>query len=161
MQPLIFPKVRIWYLITLTGISVICVAMTPVGPEEVASLLVIILGLIFSIATTIEKPITTSEARKKVNETVFVEVILKATKNRLEKRGEIYLDSEVDFNDPNNFATVINREGADEYRRMGIADPAEHFRGKRIRVRGTVSVKDNVPRIEVKDPKQIEIVTEN
>lgn len=108
-----------------------------------------------------EKPITAVEARKKVNETVFVEVTLKTTKNRLEKRGEIYLDSELDFKDPNNFATVINREGADEYRRMGIADPAEHFRGKKIRVRGTVSIKDEVPRIEVKDPKQIEIVKEN
>ena len=40
------------------------------------------------------KPLTPVEAIKKVNEKVVVEMQVKATKNRLEKRGEIYLDSE-------------------------------------------------------------------
>ena len=38
------------------------------------------------------KPLTPVEAIKKVNEKVTVQMLVKATKNRLEKRGEIYLD---------------------------------------------------------------------
>jgi hypothetical protein len=34
-----------------------------------------------------------------------------AAKDRLEKRGEIYLDAEDDFRDEKNFAVVITRQG--------------------------------------------------
>ncbi len=107
-----------------------------------------------------EKPLAAVEARQKLGEKVYVEVTIQAAKNRLEKRGEIYLDSEADFHDEKNLATVITRAGAAEFERQGIADPAEHFRDKKIRVRGTVSEKENVRRIEVDDPKQIELVKE-
>jgi len=107
-----------------------------------------------------EKPLTAVEARQKLGEQVYAEVTIQAAKNRLEKRGEIYLDSEADFHDEKNLATVITRAGAAEFARQGIADPAEHFRGKKIRVRGTVSEKEEVRRIEVDDPKQIELVKE-
>src|SRR5262245_50554877 len=53
------------------------------------------------------KPLTPVEARKKVGEDVLVELTVKAAKDRLEKRGEIYLDSELDFRDEKNFAAVI------------------------------------------------------
>ncbi|MFT3920982.1 MAG: hypothetical protein QM778_00460 [Myxococcales bacterium] len=39
-----------------------------------------------------------------------------------------------------------------------MRDFEEHFRGKLIRVKGVVSVVDDVPRIEVSDPQQIELV---
>lgn len=104
------------------------------------------------------QPLTPSEARKKVGESIVVEMTVKSAKNRLEKRGEIYLDAEADFRDEKNFAAVINRDGAALFQATGVADPAEHFQGKTIRVQGTVSVVDEVPRIEVSDPKQIELV---
>jgi hypothetical protein len=42
-------------------------------------------------------------------------------------------------------------------RAEGIDNPADHFKGKTIRARGTVSEVDSVPRIEVDEAKQIEI----
>lgn len=39
-----------------------------------------------------------------------------------------------------------------------MADPAEHFHKKTIRATGTVKEVDKIPRIEVDDPQQIEII---
>jgi hypothetical protein len=103
------------------------------------------------------KPLTPIEARKKIGEQIVVEMLVRAVKDRLEKRGEIYLDAELDFRDEKNFATVINRDGAAEFQRQGVTDIESHFRGKTIRVKGIVTVIDEVPRIEVSDPKQVKI----
>ena len=103
------------------------------------------------------KPLTAPEARKKVGETVTVEMTVQAAKDRLEKRGEIYLDSEEDFKDDKNFAVVITKDGAASLKAAGIADLAEHFKGKTIRATGAVKEVDGVPRIEVDDAKQIRV----
>jgi hypothetical protein len=105
-----------------------------------------------------EKPLSPVDAIKKVNEKVTVEMTVKASKNRLEKRGEIYLDSEDDFHDPKNLGIVITKTGATAFAKAGVEEPAGHFKGKTIRVTGTVIIKERRPRIEVEDPKQIEIV---
>src|SRR5262245_17719543 len=102
--------------------------------------------------------VSPAEAGKHVNEKVVVEMLVKASKNRLEKRQEIYLDSEVDFRDPKNLGIVINLAGAAKFKEAGIADPAEHFKGKTIRVTGTVTRENDRPRIVVDDPKQIRII---
>jgi hypothetical protein len=125
---------------------------------------ILLLSFVVCIGPTLrgeeaEKPITPVEARKKVGQTVFVEMTVKAAKDRLERRGEIYLDSEEDFHDEKNMAAVITKDGAADFKRNGVNDIAEHFRNKAIRVRGTVSVKEDVPRIEVNEFKQIELVT--
>ena len=103
------------------------------------------------------KPLTPVEARTKVGQKITVEMLVQAAKDRLEKRGEIYLDAEPDFRDEKNFAAVITKAGAARFKDKGIADPAEHFRQKTIRVTGVVKVVDDVPRIEVDDPQQMEI----
>jgi DNA/RNA endonuclease YhcR with UshA esterase domain len=105
-----------------------------------------------------EAPLTPVEARKKVGETVTVEMTIQAAKDRLEKKGEIYLDSEVDFQSEKNFAAVITRMGAAKLKEAGIDDPAEHFKGKMVRVTGLVKEVEKVPRIEVDDAKQIRLV---
>jgi DNA/RNA endonuclease YhcR with UshA esterase domain len=105
-----------------------------------------------------DKPLSAAEASKRVNEKVVVEMLVKASKNRLEKRQEIYLDSEEDFRDPKNLGVVINVAGAAKFKDAGIEDPAEHFKGKTIRVTGTVTKESERPRIVVEDPKQIQIV---
>jgi hypothetical protein len=74
------------------------------------------------------------------------------------RRGEIYLDSELDFHDEKNFAVVINKAGAASLKKAGIDDPAGHFKDKKIRATGKVKVVDKVPRIEIEEAKQIEIV---
>jgi hypothetical protein len=45
--------------------------------------------------------------------------------------------------------------GALAFQNDGIADPAEHFKGKSIEVIATVLVKEERPRIEVEDSKQV------
>ena len=104
------------------------------------------------------KPLSPVEAIKKVNEKVVVEMQVKATKNRLEKRGEIYLDSKEDFRDEKNLGIVVTKTGAAKFKDAGVDDPAVHFKDKTIRVKGTVIIKEDRPRIEVDDPKQIQIV---
>jgi DNA/RNA endonuclease YhcR with UshA esterase domain len=101
------------------------------------------------------KPLTPEEAIQRVNQKVTVAMEVRASKNALEKRGEIYLDAQEDFRDPKNLAVVITRDGAARFKEAGIADPAAHFKGKTIRVTGTVTLQDDRPRIEVDDPKQI------
>jgi hypothetical protein len=103
-------------------------------------------------------PLTPVEARKKIGEAVTVEMTVRSAKDRLEKRGEIYLDAERDFRDAKNFAVVITKTGATKLKEAGIDDPAAHFKDKKIRATGTVKEVQNVPRIEIDDAKQIRIV---
>lgn len=104
-----------------------------------------------------DKWLAPADARRLVGQEVKVEVTIRTGKNRLEKRGEIYLDLELDFRDAKNLAIVITRDGATDFATQGIADPAEHFVNKKIRVTGKVSVAQDVPRIEVNSAKQITI----
>ena len=104
------------------------------------------------------KPLTPAEARKKAGEKITVEMTVQAAKDRLENRGEIYLDSEMDFRDEKNFAVVITKNGAKSLQKAGITNPAEHFKDKKIRATGTVKEVDKVPRLEIDDAKQIKII---
>jgi hypothetical protein len=116
-------------------------------------------GLVVLQATAEDtKPLTPVEAIKKVNEEVTVQMVVKATKNRLETRGEIYLDSEEDFRDEKNLGVVVTKLGAAKFKEAGVDDPAVHFKDKTIQVKGTVVIKEERPRIEVDDPKQLRIV---
>jgi hypothetical protein len=114
--------------------------------------------VVFQVAAQETKPLTPVEAIKKVNEHVTVQMLVKATKNRLEKRGEIYLDSEADFRDEKNLGVVVTKTGAAKFKEAGVDDPAVHFKDKTVRVKGTVILKEERPRIEVDDPKQIQVV---
>jgi hypothetical protein len=104
------------------------------------------------------KPFSPEQARQAVGKEILVEMTVRAAKDRLEKRGEVYFDAELDFRDPKNFAVVITRAGAASLKEAGIADPAAHFKGKRIRARGVVKSVDDVPRIEITEAKQLRAV---
>src|SRR5262245_22011419 len=120
----------------------------------------LIVGIISfpAIAADKEKPLMPVDARKQIGKEITVKMVVKSAKDRLEKRGEIYLDAEEDFRDENNFAIVITKQGADSLKDAGIADPAEHFKGKTITATGTVKEVDGVPRIEIAAAKQIAVV---
>jgi DNA/RNA endonuclease YhcR with UshA esterase domain len=128
----------------------------------VVSLLAVCLGYaagVLALETApANKPISPVEARKRVGDQVQVQMEVRAAKDRLEKRGEIFLDSEEDFRDEKNFAVVITVKGAGSLKEKGIQVPVEHFQGKEIRVRGLVKQVDDVPRIEVDDADQIKLV---
>jgi DNA/RNA endonuclease YhcR with UshA esterase domain len=104
-----------------------------------------------------DKPLAPVEARKQTGKEITVKMEVKAAKDRLEKRGEIYLDAEENFKDEKNFAVVITRKGAAGLKDAGITDLADHFKGKTITAKGTVKEVDGVPRIEIDDAKQIAV----
>ena len=115
--------------------------------------------LAFSVLAADEpKPLGPVEARKQVGKEITVKMEVKTAKDRLEKRGEIYLDAESNFKDEKNFAVVITRKGAASLKDASISDPAEHFKGKTITAKGTVKEVDGVPRIEIDEAKQIAVV---
>jgi hypothetical protein len=103
------------------------------------------------------KPLPPEEAGRLVGERVTVEMLVRAAKDRLEKRKEIYLDSTADHHDPKNLAAVVTVAGAAKLKAAGIADPAAYFKGKTVRVTGTVTLKDKEPRIEINDADQIRL----
>lgn len=105
-----------------------------------------------------EKPLGPVEAREQVGKKVTVVLTVRVAKDRLEKHGEIYLDSEEDFKDEKNFALVITRAGAKSLRAAGIAAPVKHFNGKKVRASGTVKEVNDIPRIEIDEAKQIQLL---
>jgi DNA/RNA endonuclease YhcR with UshA esterase domain len=107
-----------------------------------------------------DKPLSPTDARKAIGKEITVQMEVKAAKDRLEIRGEIYLDSEEDFKNDKNFAVIITRKGAASLKGAGITEPADHFKGKIIRAMGMVSEVDGVPRIEIDDAKQIALAKE-
>ena len=102
-------------------------------------------------------PLTPREAVSRINEQVTVEMLVRAAKN-CPHCSQIFLDSEEDHHDPNNLAVAVTETGAAGFKGARIDDPALHFKGKTIRVTGVVTLKDDRPRIEVDDPRQIEVV---
>lgn len=114
--------------------------------------------LLLVVLAAEKKPLGPVEARKKVGKEVTVEMEVKTAKDRLEKRGEIYLDADEDFKGDKNFAVVITKKGAASLKDAGIADPADHFRGKTVRAKGEVKEVGGVPRVEIDDAKQIRVV---
>jgi hypothetical protein len=114
--------------------------------------------LIPSVNGADEKPLTAAEAAKRVGEKVTVQMLVRASKDRLEKHKEIYLDALENFKDPKNLAVVITLAGAGKLKEKGIDDPAGYYKDKWIRVTGTVIVVEKVSRIVVDDPAQIKVV---
>ena len=135
------------------------------APEEalmrrLAALLALALTSVALAADDKEgKPLSPAEAIRRVGQKVTVEMRVRASKNALEHRGEIYLDSEENFRDEKNLAVVINKDGAAHFKDAGVVDPAAHFKGKTIRVSGTVTLQEKRPRIVVTDPAQLRLVT--
>jgi hypothetical protein len=122
------------------------------------TVLVALVGTTLAAGADAEKPLTPAEAVKRVGQTVHVEMLVRKTKDRLERHGVIYLDSEDDFHSPNNLGVAITGAGAAKFKAKGIADPAAHFLGKTIRVRGEVLIFEKLPYLPVTDPGQIEVV---
>src|SRR5947208_16900284 len=108
-----------------------------------------VIAVVGWLAAADDNALSPVQARKKVGESITVEMTVQAAKDRLEKRGEIYLDAEMDFRDPKNFAVVIIKAGAASLRNAGIDQPAEHFRGKKIRASGVVKEVEQATSIEV------------
>lgn len=97
------------------------------------------------------------EAINRINETVTVEMLVQRTK-RCSGSKQVFLDSEANHHDPKNLGVIITETGLAKFNEAGIDDPAAHFSGKTIRVRGVVIRKENRPYIEVNELSQIEML---
>ena len=67
------------------------------------------------------------EARKQVGKEIAVKMVVKTAKDRLESRGEIYLDAEDDFATRENSPWSSRRSAAESLKAAGVTDPADHF----------------------------------
>jgi hypothetical protein len=104
-------------------------------------------------------PITAEEALKRIGAPeVVVEMKVQKAKERLAKRGIIYLDSEPDFKDAKNLGVAISAGAAAKWKEKGIADLAAYFSGKTIRVRGCIMIFEKNPYLPVLNPDQIMVV---
>jgi hypothetical protein len=120
--------------------------------RHVFVILAMLLGSALALAAE-GKPLTPVEARKHAGKKITVEMVVKAAKDRMEKRGEIYLDSETALEDEENFAVVIPRGGAASLKKAGIANPVEDFEGKKIGATGTVRMVDKISPVEIDDAR--------
>lgn len=102
------------------------------------------------------RSISPAEAIQRLNESVTVEMLVKRTKS-CTCSSQFFLDCEENKRDPKNLGVVVTAIGAARFKEAEIDDPAEHFNGKTIRVKGAVVLKENRAYIEVDDPGQIEI----
>lgn len=97
------------------------------------------------------------EAINRVNESVTVEMVVRRAK-ACPGCLDVFLDSEEKYRDPKNLGVAITDAGKAKFKDAGIDNPAVHFAGKTVQVRGVVKLKEGRPQIDVDDPKQIEIV---
>ena len=101
--------------------------------------------------------IPSAEARMHKNENCTVELIVRVSKQEPD-RPIHYLDSEVDWQNPNNFAVKIADNALNRFENAGIANPAVYFKGKKIRVTGRVVFDEDQFEIVVAEPSQIKII---
>jgi DNA/RNA endonuclease YhcR with UshA esterase domain len=103
--------------------------------------------------------ITPDEAASHVGEKCVVAMRVNSSRHMADA-GRCYLNSAKDFRDENNLTVVIFKRGLESFAEEKIEAPAEHFRGKTIRVTGTVEMYKDKPQIKVDRADQIEIVPE-
>jgi DNA/RNA endonuclease YhcR with UshA esterase domain len=101
------------------------------------------------------KPVGPEEAAKKVNEEVTLRMEVKSATLRKEV---CFLNSEKDFKDAKNFTLFIDKEALGRFKKAKIEDPAAHFKGKTVQVKGKVILYRDRPEIKVSGPDAITIV---
>jgi DNA/RNA endonuclease YhcR with UshA esterase domain len=100
-------------------------------------------------------PLGPTEAAKKVNEEVTVQMEVKSATLR---QGVCFLNSEADFKDAKNFTLFIGKEALAKFKQTKIEDPAAHFKGKTVLVKGKVTLYRDRPEISVSGPDAIQVV---
>lgn len=96
-------------------------------------------------------------ARQHVGSKVEVVMQVQAAKNA-EKRKTVFLDSEANFQDDKNLGIAISEQGQTELKQQrGIADAAEFYRNKQIRVVGIVELEEDRVYIKVHAAEQLDL----
>ena len=113
------------------------------------------LCLSLAVADDPPKPVGPMEAAKKVNEEVTLQMEVKSAALR---EGVCFLNSEEDFKDAKNFTVFIDKEALAKFKEAKIEDPAAHFKGKTIQVKGKVTLYRDRPEIKLSGPEAIKVV---
>ncbi len=103
--------------------------------------------------------IAPAQALEKIGESqVRVVMTVKHAKDRLFKRGILFLDSEEDFMHPANLGVAVAPSAANELQSQGVTDLEAHFLGKTIEVTGCLMRFEERPYLPVLRLDQIRIV---
>jgi len=103
------------------------------------------------------RPLTPADAAKKIGQKCTVEMEVQSAGQSRDGKV-VFLNSAKDFRADDNFTIMIGMRAVSHLKENKVEDPAAHFKGKTVRVSGTVSEFRKKPQIIVNDPKQIEIV---
>jgi DNA/RNA endonuclease YhcR with UshA esterase domain len=101
------------------------------------------------------KAIGAAEAAKKVNEEVTLRMEVKSATLR---ETVCFLNSAEDFKDAANFTLFIDKDALGKFKAAKIEDPAAHFKGKTVEVKGKVLLYRERPEIKVSGPEAITII---
>ena len=96
-----------------------------------------------------------AEAAKKIGEKVVLAMEVKSSK--LTASRVCYLNSCADFDDKDNFAIYLPKSTVEKFKGKKIDDPAAHFKGKKIRVTGTVTLHKDKPQIQIDNVDQLKL----
>jgi DNA/RNA endonuclease YhcR with UshA esterase domain len=99
-------------------------------------------------------PITPEEAAKKINEKVVVKMEVKSTGGK----NNHYLNSEADFTSPKNFTIFISKDLLEKFKKAGVENPSEFYKGKLIQVTGKVTLENQKPWLKVEGPDLITVL---
>jgi DNA/RNA endonuclease YhcR with UshA esterase domain len=113
------------------------------------------LWLSLTLAEEPPKPIGPAEAAKKVNEEVTLRMEVRSAALR---SGVCFLNSEEDFKNPDNFTVFLDKEALAKFKEAKIDDPAAHYKGKIVQVKGKVTLYRNRPEIKVSGRDAIKVV---
>jgi hypothetical protein len=112
------------------------------------------------VATASAEPtrIELADIMDHVNQLVEVELKVQSSKF-MNDRDICFLNSEVNYRELGN-ATVVIKTGEvlDSFAAAGVAEPAEHYLNKTIRVIGQVTLHNELPQLVVTKVEQIQII---
>jgi hypothetical protein len=106
-------------------------------------------------AAQVARPLTPAEAQTKVDQKVTVAMDVKSTGGKTAR----FLNSETDFRVEKNFAVFIPNIALASFKKAGIEDPGEYYKGKSIIASGNVEMSQGRPQLRVEGPEQIKVAS--
>lgn len=104
--------------------------------------------------TVEQRVISPDEASANIGKDCTVELVV-ASSRLLDDKGACFLNSEKDHRDKGNFTVVIFRAALAKFEAKGIANPADEYLEKKIRVSGRIDDRNGAAQIVVENPTQI------
>jgi hypothetical protein len=99
-----------------------------------------------------------AEAMKQVSKEWKVEFTVQST-GQTRTKTRVFLNSEKDFRSERNLTVMLDMKAlAEDLKKAKITEPRKHFAGKKIRVKGKVSLYNKWPQIVVEKLEQLEVL---